>query len=152
MTRSWIPALALVLVMSWTPAAAQQAAPSPVRVTTTAVSRVILYRITPGQGPAYNQDVLENLMPVYEEYKKARLITDYGFFSKATTESPEDWNVGVILTFPNFAGLDNFGSRTDPITLKHYGSAEKRTAAAMARGQTRTVVSSFLTQALAYSR
>lgn len=53
-------------------------------------------------------------MPVYQEYKKAGIILDYGFFSKATTESAEDWSVGVILTYANFGAMDNLASKTDP--------------------------------------
>jgi hypothetical protein len=133
------------------PAAAQMTS-SPVRTTTTAVNRVVLFKLMPGQGPAYNQDVVEHLMPVYEEEKKAGILTDYRFFSKTTSDGPDDWNVGLMLTYPNFAALDNLTTRTDPITLKHYGSAEKRTAAGAARNQIRTVVSSILTQTLSYSK
>ncbi len=152
MTRLITIPLALLLLAPLAPAAAQQPATAPVRVTTTAVTRVVLFRLAPGQGGAYNRDVIDHLIPIYEEYKKGGLIVDYAFFSKATTESPEDWNVGMSLTYANYAALDTFGTRADPITLKHYGSAESRTAAGAARGQLRTVVSSFLTNRLAYSR
>jgi hypothetical protein len=151
MKTACLSSLVGLLVLATMPAAAQMTT-GPVRTTTTAVSRVVLFKLLPGQGPAYNQDVLDHLMPVYEEEKKAGILTDYRFFSKTTTESPDDWNVGLILTYPNFAALDNLTARTDPITLKHYGSADKRTAAAMARNQIRTVVSSSLTQTLSYTR
>ena len=151
MKTACISSLLGLLVLSTAPAAAQMTA-SPVRTATTAVNRIVLFKLLPGQGPAYNQDVLEHLMPVYEEEKKAGILTDYRFFSKTTADSPDDWNVGVMLTYPNFAALDNLATRTDPITLKHYGSAEKRTAAGAARNQIRTVVSSFLTQTLSYTR
>jgi hypothetical protein len=151
MKTACITSLVGLLVLSTMPARAQTTA-SPVRTTTTAVSRVVLYKLLPGQGPAYNQDVLEHLMPVYEAEKQAGILTGYQFFSKTTTDTPEDWNVGVVLTYANFAALDNLATRTDPITLKHYGSAEKRTAAGTARNQIRTVVSSFLTQTLSYAR
>jgi len=143
-------ALAFLLALPLVPAAAQP--PAPVQVTTTAVTRVTLYRIVTGQNAAFNRDVLENLIPVWEEYKKAGMLVDYAVFSKNSTESPEDWNIGISLTFPNFAAFDTFGARTGPITLKHYGTAEKRTAALNARFALRTVVSSFLTQRLSYSR
>ncbi|HEV8613582.1 MAG TPA: hypothetical protein VGQ73_08715 [Gemmatimonadales bacterium] len=152
MKTAYLSPLACLWLLSALPAAAQQPAMSPVRTTTTAVSRMVLFKLAPGQGAAYNQDVMDHLMPIYEEEKKAGILTEYRFFSKTTTESPEDWNVGVMLTYANFAALDNLTTRTDPITLKHYGSTEKRTAAGMARGQLRTVVSSFLTQTLSYSR
>lgn len=140
-----------LLVLSTMPATAQMSS-SPVRTTTTAVSRIVLFKLLPGQGPAYNQDVLDHLMPIYEEEKKAGILTGYQFVSKTTTDTPDDWNVGVVLTYANFAALDNLATRTDPITLKHYGSPEKRTAAGAARSQIRTVVSSFLTQTLSYAR
>ena len=147
--RCALPLVGL-LVLTTLPAAAQMSAP--VRTTTTAVSRVILMKLMPGQGPAYNADVMDHLMPVYEAEKQAGIITNYQFFSKTTTDNPDDWNVGIVLTYANFAALDNLGTKTDPITLKHYGSAEKRTAAGAARNQIRTVVSSFLTQTLSYTR
>ena len=143
--------LALLLALPLASATGQGMGQAPVRVTTTAVSRVTLFRVLPGQAPAYARDVLEHLMPIYEEYKKAGIITDYGFFSKATTEAPDEWNAGVVLTYANFAALDNLGTKTDPITLKHYGSAEKRTAAGNARTAIRTVVSSVLTQRQSFS-
>ena len=151
MTRFSAVSLAVLLGVPLAPAAAQQAS-APVQVTTTAVTRVTLFRIVPGQGGAYNRDIVENLIPIYEEFKKAGLITEYSFFSKTTSESPTDWNAGVSLTYANFAGLDNFGPRANPITLKHYGSAEKRAAALTARGGMRTAISSFLTQRLAFNR
>lgn len=151
---SRIPALvgALLLALPLAPASAQQPAAAPVTVTTTAISRVILFRINPGQGGAYNRDVLDNLIPIYEEFKKAGILVDYGFFNKATADSPDDWGVGVMLTYANWAALDNFGAKTAPITLRHYGTAERRTAAGNARNEIRTVVSTFLTGTQTFAR
>jgi len=96
--------------------------------------------------------MMENLIPIYEEYKKAGIITEYGINNNVTTANANDWNVAIILTYPNFATLDNLGARQNPILLKHYGSAEKQQAAAQARGQIRTVVQSYLVRAQRYSR
>ncbi len=147
-------ALALVSVVA-VPAAAQQTQARPagagtVRVVPTDVSRVTLVRVKPGQGPAFDRDVLNNLIPIYEEFKKAGIIVSYAFFSNLTSDGPDDWNVGSILTYANMAALDNLGDRTDPITLKHYGSADKRTQAGNARNDLRTVVSSELMRSLSY--
>jgi hypothetical protein len=76
----------------------------------------------------------------------------YSVFGKTTLEDSEDWNFGVVLTYANFAALDNLAARTDPVTLKHYGSAAARAAAIDARMRVRTIVSSFLTQGQSYSR
>ena len=152
MNRRSAFAMALFCALPIAPAVSQPAAQAPVQVATTAVTRVTLSRILPGQNAAFNRDVLENLIPVWEEFKKAGLITDYAVFSKNSSEGPEDWNIGISLSYPNFAAFDGLGAKTNPITLKHYGTAEKRTAALNARNQLRTVVSSFLTQRLSYSR
>src|SRR2546428_13390474 len=100
-----------------------------VKVTPTTVSRTFLYKINPGQRPAFDQDVMTNLIPVFEEEKKAGILTGYQFFNNVTADNPSDWNVGMLLSYANYAALDGLGDRVDPIELKHYGSAPKRQAA-----------------------
>jgi hypothetical protein len=131
---------ALALAMTAAPALTQQ---SP-NTTPTTVTRVTLVKIKPGHGDPFWADIRQHLKPLYDEYKKQGLLTDYSFSTKSTTESPDDWNVALTLTYPNWAALDTFTSRTDPITLAHYGSAANRTAANLARIEHGTVVSSFL--------
>jgi hypothetical protein len=53
--------LSLLLCLASTPVLAQQTGAAPVRVTTTDVSRVLLFRIVPGQNAAHNADVLDHL-------------------------------------------------------------------------------------------
>ena len=108
------------------------------------ISRIILIHIKPGRTTDFWADVRQNLKPVYEEYKKQGIITNYGFFTKATTESADDWNVGLRLDYQSYAALDGLAVRTDPITLKFYGSREARTSAGNRRIENGTIVSSFL--------
>jgi len=154
--RILVPPMFLLLlgcafVLPWAHVAAQQAAGS-VKVTPTTVTRVILLKVTPGQRPALDQDVMDNLVPIYEEEKKAGILANYSFFNNVTTDNPNDWGFGIILTYANYAALDNLGDRTDPITLKHYGSVAQRQAAADRRNQTATVVSNRLIREVRYSR
>jgi hypothetical protein len=158
MRKYWIlvPTLFLLLLvfvfaMPWAPVAAQQAAGG-VKVTPSTVTRVILVKINPGQRPAFDQDMMDNMIPIYDEEKKAGTLTNYEIYNNVTTNGPNDWSVGIALTYPNYAMLDNLGERNDPITLKHYGSAEKRQAAADHRNQITTVVSSRLQRTVRYSR
>ena len=123
-----------------------------VKVTPTTVSRTVLYKINPGQRPAFDQDVMTNLIPVFEEEKKAGILTGYQFFNNVTADNPNDWNVGMLLSYSNYAALDGLGDRVDPIELKHYGSAAKRQAAAEHRNQLRTVVSNRLVRMVNYSQ
>lgn len=122
-----------------------------VKVTPTTVSRVLLDKVNPGMRAAFDQDVMTNLIPVYEEEKKAGILTGYQFFNNVTTNNPNDWTVEIVLTYPNYATLDTLADKADPITLKHYGSAAKRQAAAEHRNQIRTEVSSRLMRTISYS-
>ena len=131
---------ALAFMMTAAPALAQQ---SP-NTTPTTVSRVTLVKIKPGHAEPFWADIRRNLKPIYDEQKKQGLLANYSFSTKTTAESPDDWNVAVILTYANWATLDTFGARSDPITLAHYGSAANRTAAAIARVEHGSIVSSFL--------
>jgi hypothetical protein len=159
MRKCWVVTFTLlvvlfefVLLLSWAPVAAQQAAAGRVKVTPSAVTRVTPIKVNPGQRPAFDQDMMDNLIPVYEEEKKAGILANYEIFNNVTTNGPNDWGVGIALTHPNYATLDSLGERADPITLKHYGSAEKRQAAADHRNQDGTVVSSRLQRTIRYSR
>jgi hypothetical protein len=136
--RHAVAALALMLCAA--PALAQQ---SP-NTTPGTVTRVILVRIKPGHTDPFWADVRQHQKPIIDEEKRQGLITNYTVATKTTQENPDDWNVAFTLTYPNWATLDTFMSRNDPITLAHYGSAANRTAAGVARLEHSTVVANFL--------
>jgi hypothetical protein len=131
---------ALALAMTAAPALAQQ---SP-NTTPTTVTRVTLVKIKPGHGDPFWADLRQHLKPVWDEQKRQGLLVDYSVGTKSTTDSPDDWNVVLTFTYPNWAALDTFTSRSDPISLAHYGTAANRTAANMARIEHGTIMSSFL--------
>lgn len=133
--------LALAGCLFAAPLLAQQGSPN---TTPLGVTRVVLIRVLPNEGPAFWQDMRQHLKPVYEEQKRQGIIQDYGMSTKANTDSENDWGVALTLTYKNWAALDDAITRTDPITLAHYGSAAKRTEAAAARATHSRVVQSFL--------
>jgi hypothetical protein len=141
--------LAVLIVLRLTQVSAQTVN---VKVTPMTVSRAVLFKVNPGQRGAFDQDVMSNLIPVYEEEKKAGVLTSYQFFNNVTADNPNDWNVAIVFAYPNYATLDTLGDRVDPIELKHYGSAAKRQAAAEHRNQIRTVVSNRLMRAISYGQ
>ena len=112
------------------------------------VYRITQYKTTPGKMPEVLRDMREHLRPVYDEYKQQGLILDYKVISSLTTESPNDWDIGLVVAFKNLAAMEALAEKAGPITLKHYGNAEKRTEAASKRNQMRTVVSSRLVREL----
>jgi hypothetical protein len=135
-----LPLAALALMLSTAPAFAQQ---SP-NTTPTTVTRVVLIHIKPGHADQFWADLRQHGKPVFDEEKRQGILTNYTVATKATFDHPEDWNVALTFTYPNWAALDTLTARTDPITLAHYGSEASRTAAALARVEHSTVVSSFL--------
>src|SRR5437773_4339975 len=138
MKRISLSFLTVLMILGARPVLAQE------NFTEGAITRIILLRIKPGKATEFWTDVRQNLKPIYEEYKKQGIITNYQIFTKSTAENAEDWNVGIVLTYQNYAALDTLTERTDPITLKFYGSREARTAAGNRRPENATIVSSFL--------
>lgn len=92
------------------------------------------------------QDLRQNSLPIWEEQKKRGLITAYSVSTKSTTENPADWNAALVVSYKNWGSLDGFGARNDSVTLRHYGTAAARTAAAQARIAHSQVMASFLTR------
>ena len=131
---------ALGLALTSAPLAGQQST----NTTPTTLTRIVLIRIKPGRTDQFWADFRRDLKPVYDEEKRQGILTDWHAFTKPTQENPGDWGVGIALVYANWAALDNLFPRTDPITIGHYGSVANRTAAANARLENGTVVSSFL--------
>jgi hypothetical protein len=154
MVRRFVVGLALVAsVLTVSPASAQAPTPSDSGFTATnAVMRVSLYRIVDGQGPALLADMRTHLVPIWEAQKQAGIIVNYSTMNNPNPTSPTDWQMGIVLTYKNYAALDSVGARSGPITLKHYGTAEARTAANEARNKMRTLISSQLVNATTYSK
>lgn len=133
--------VALAGLLYATPIVAQTGSPN---TTPTGVTRITLIRINRDHGPEFWQDVRQHLKPVYEEYKRRGIITNYAFETKLSSDNENDWSVVLAVTYPNYAALDDLTTRTDPVNLAHYGSPEKRTAANQERTKHGTVVQSFL--------
>ena len=138
------PPLLSLLLAGALCAAPLEGQPGSPNTTPGAVTRVTLVRITPGHADMFWQDIRQNFRPIWEEQKRRGLIADYTVSTKSTTETPDDWNVVVTVSYRNWATLDSFGPRNDSVTLSHYGSAAARTAANLARIQHGTTVASFL--------
>jgi hypothetical protein len=138
MKRFSLVALLLVLCFFGTQAQAQDnTTPGP-------VWRVSLYKVKPGKMNDALMDLRQNFRVVNEEYKKQGLIVDYKVYFNSTTDGPNDWDYAISTAFKNWAALDTFPQQADAITLKHYGTIEKRQAAADARNQMRDLISSRL--------
>jgi hypothetical protein len=108
------------------------------------VWRVSYFSIKTGQGDAFWKDFRENIKPVYDEFKKAGLITDYKLFLNPVTDHPHDWDVAIGIMYPNWAALDQLDAKGASIATKHYGSRDAMIEAGKKRADLRELVSSHL--------
>jgi hypothetical protein len=63
------------------------------------VWRVTYFHVNPVQSDAFWKDIRENMKPVYAEFKKEGLISDYKVWLNDTTDHPGDWDVAVESCF-----------------------------------------------------
>src|SRR5258707_12870258 len=74
------------------------------------VWRVTYYHINSGQGDAFWKDFRENTKPIFEEFKKAGLISDYKAFTIPVTDHPDDCNVAISISYPIYPAMDQLAA------------------------------------------
>ena len=110
--------LLLSLVLVGTGAAQDQYTEGP-------VSRVTLVHILPGHFNAFMEDLKTNIKPIWEAEKSSGLIESYSIFLNQTKSSIDDWDIGFVLTYKNYAALDGLGMKVLDLRMKQYGSKGK---------------------------
>ena len=108
------------------------------------VERVTLVRILPGHTDAFWADVKNNKEHIYKAEQSQGLIQGYQFFLNQTKGSPEDWDVGIALTYKNMAALDGLGMKVLDLRMKQYGDRSKEQQVVDKRVENARVVSSYL--------
>ncbi len=79
----------------------------------------------PGLANDYFNSISASLKPVYEEEKKQKLILDYKILS-AESADDRDFNVIIMVEYPNMAALEGSRERTEPILSKIIGPTTAR--------------------------
>lgn len=134
---------------------AQTPSATPPATTPGNVSRVTYMDVLPGKTADFSNFIRSHSMPLMEEQKKQGLIVSYGYFTKPTTEGPGDWDLGLVVTYNNYADMVDFNpdrnAKFDAISLKHYGTAEARTKANDSLTEMRTVVKTVLVRGLTFN-
>jgi len=90
------------------------------------------------------EDVKTNVKPIWEAEKSSGLIESYGIFLNQTKSSVDDWDIGFILTYKNFADLDGLGMKVLELRMKQYGSKSKEQQAIDKRVENGRAVASYL--------
>ena len=108
------------------------------------VERVTLVHILPGHGNAWWDDVKNNLQPVWNAEKASGLIEGYQVFLNQTKANPDDWDVGIAVTYKNMAALDGLGMKVLDLRMKQYGDKSKEQQVIDKRVENAQTVASYL--------
>ena len=73
----------------------------------------------------YFKSITSSLKPLYEEEKKQNLILDYKILS-GEPAGDRDFNIILMVEYPNMAALERVRERTEPIVDKIIGPTDKR--------------------------
>jgi len=92
-----------------------------------------------GSTNDYLKSITASLKPIYEEEKKQKIILDYKILRN---DGDMDFNIVILVEYPNPAALENLRERTEPIIDKIIGPADKRRDVAAKRLDIREIVAS----------
>lgn len=108
------------------------------------VERVTLVHILPGHFNAFMDDIKTNVQATWEAQKNEGLILGYQVFLNQTKSNPDDWDMGVALTYKNMAALDGLAQKVLDLRLKQYGDKSKEQKVIDKRVENGRVVASYL--------
>jgi len=92
-----------------------------------------------GLADEYIKQITGTVKPVYDEEKKQKTILDYKILN-GEASNPHDFNILVLVEYPNWAAFDTLREKMDPIVAKVMGSEEQRTQMAVKRLDVREIL------------
>jgi hypothetical protein len=92
-----------------------------------------------GLDDEYFKQISGTVKPVYNEEKKQKIILDYKIFQGEAT-GPHDFNILILVEYPNMAALDGLRDKMDPILAKVMGSEDQRRDLAVKRLDIREIL------------
>ncbi|PYL37641.1 MAG: hypothetical protein DMF36_09320 [Verrucomicrobia bacterium] len=92
-----------------------------------------------GLGDDYLKQITGTVKPVYDEEKKQKVILDYKILN-GEASGPQDFNILILVEYPNWAAFDNLRDKMDPIVEKIMGTEDQRRATAVKRLDIREIL------------
>ena len=92
-----------------------------------------------GLADEYIKQITETVKPVYDEEKKQKIILDYKILNGEAC-SAQDFNILILVEYPNWAAFDNLRDKMDPIVEKVMGTDDQRRATAVKRLDIREIL------------
>jgi hypothetical protein len=98
-----------------------------------------MVRTKAGLGDDYLRQISGTVKPVYDEEKKQKIILDYKIL-QGDAMGPNDYNIVIMVEYPNMAALDGLREKMDPLIEKVMGNEDQRRATAVKRLDIREIL------------
>ncbi len=92
-----------------------------------------------GLSDDYIKQITGTVKPVYDEEKKQKIILDYKILN-GEAAGPQDFNILILVEYPNWASFDSLRDKMDPIVEKVMGTEDQRRATAVKRLDIREIL------------
>lgn len=92
-----------------------------------------------GLGDEYFKQITGTVKPVYDEAKKQKIILSYKILNGEASDS-HDFNILILVEYPNMAALDGLRDKMDPLITKVMGSEDQRKDMAVKRLDIREIL------------
>ena len=84
-----------------------------------------MIKTKPGLNDEYLKQITTTVKPVYDEAMKQKIILSYKILNGEASDS-HDFNILILVEYPNYAALDTQREKMDPVLTKVMGSDEQR--------------------------
>ncbi len=92
-----------------------------------------------GLSDEYIKQITGTVKPVYDEEKKQKIILDYKILNGEASNS-QDFNILILVEYPNWAAFDSLRDKMDPVVEKVMGSEAQRRDLAVKRLDIREIL------------
>jgi hypothetical protein len=92
-----------------------------------------------GLSDEYFKQITGTVKPVYEEAKKQKIILSYKILDGEASDS-HDFNILILVEYPNMAAFDGLRDKMDPLLTKVMGSEDQRKDMAVKRLDIREIL------------
>src|SRR5438105_4358279 len=92
-----------------------------------------------GLADEYIKQITGTVKPIYDEEKKQKVILDYKILN-GEASNPHDFNILILVEYPNWAAFDTLRNKMDPVVAKVMGSEEQRRDLAVKRLDVREIL------------
>jgi hypothetical protein len=100
---------------------------------------ITMVKTKAGMSDDYLKQISQSVKPVYDEEKKQKIILDYKILD-GNAAGAQDFDILIMVEYPNMAALDGLRDKMDPILEKVMGSEEQRRATAVKRLDIREIL------------